>query len=69
LRRCRRGQQQNDDDEKERQNQSLHCDLSKSARRRPISESRDLDENTILDLDARGEIAAMDEKSEKPGRP
>lgn len=25
----------------------------------PVSETRDLDENTMLDLDARGEIAAV----------
>lgn len=37
----------------------------------PVSETRDLDENTILDLDARGEVAAIIVKhaSERAGIP
>jgi len=37
----------------------------------PVSESRDLDENTILDLDERGDIAAMtvEHASQRAGFP
>lgn len=37
----------------------------------PITESRDLDENTILDFDARGEISAItvEHASERAGIP
>jgi len=37
----------------------------------PVSETRDLDENTLLDLDARGEICAItvEHASERAGIP
>ena len=37
----------------------------------PVAESRDLDENTVLDVDARGEISAItvDHASERAGIP